>query len=72
MKIFYFGELIEENGRKVKNETKNTQDVAQLTLNLAEQEPAEEPKKTGMESIGDILKDLDLNIDIYRPMQFSN
>lgn len=67
----FFGAL-DPDTNETKSETKNVQDVAQLTLNLAEQEPAEEPKKTGMESIGDILKDLDLNIDIYRPMQFSN
>lgn len=76
MKIFYFGELIEENGRKVtkdtNNETKKAQEIAQLALSFAETEPEEEPKKTGMESIGDILKDLDLNIDLYRPMRFSN
>lgn len=76
MKIFYFGELIEENGRKVTNETnsetKTAQEIAQLELSFADDESAPEPKKTGMESIGDILKDLDLNIDIYRPMHFSN
>jgi hypothetical protein len=71
MKIYYFGELIEDTN-ETKNETKKSQEIAQLALNLSEPEPKEEPKKTGMESIGDILKDLDLNIDIYRPMQFSN
>ena len=76
MKIFYFGELIEENGRKVTNETKSetktAQEIAQLELSFAEGESDPQPKKTGMESIGDILKDLDLNIDIYHPMHFSN
>ncbi len=71
MKIYYFGELIEDTN-ETKNDTKKSQEIAQLALNLGEQEPAEEPKKTGMESIGDILKDLDLNIDIYRPLQLSN
>lgn len=71
MKIYYFGELIEENGRKVTNET-NTPETDQLTLSFADQEPAPEPKKGGMDSIGDILKELDLNLDIYHPLQFSN
>lgn len=68
MKIYYYGELIEENGRKVTNEI-NTSEIDQLTLAFATEGPAPEPKKTGMDSIGDILKDLDLNLDIYRPLQ---
>ena len=68
MKIYYFGKLIEENGRKVTNEI-NTSEIDQLTLAFATEEPAPEPKKTGMDSIGDILKDLDLNLDIYHPLQ---
>ncbi|HMT18765.1 MAG TPA: hypothetical protein PKD20_01865 [Candidatus Saccharibacteria bacterium] len=73
MKIYYFGELIEENGRKITNaleaETKKAQEIAQLELSFADTEPAPEPKKTGMDSIGDILKELDLSLDIYRPLQ---
>lgn len=71
MKIYYFGELIEEDGRKVTNETETTK-TDQLTLSFADTEPAPEPKKTGMDSIGDILKELDLSLDVYRPLQFSN
>lgn len=68
MNIYYYGELIEENGRKVTNQT-NTTETDKLTLAFAAEEPAPEPKKTGMDSIGDILKDLDLNLDIYHPFQ---
>ena len=63
MKIFYFGELVEDTNAP----KENTSD--QLTLAFVAEEPAPEPKKTGMESIGDILKDLDLNLDIYHPLQ---
>ena len=66
MKIFYFGELIEDTNAPKKAE------VDQLVMSFAEGESDPQPKKTGMESIGDILKDLDLNIDIYHPMHFSN
>jgi hypothetical protein len=61
MRIYYFGELIEENGRKVKSEA---QKQMQLEFSQAEQTPM--PKKSGMDSIGDILKELDLNLDSLR------
>lgn len=65
MKIYYFGELIEENGRKIKNETET-----QLELSFADAtDDSVPPKKISMDSIGDILKDLDLNLDIYHPLQ---
>ena len=62
MRIYYFGELIEDT-----NETnmKNKQ-LEQTRMELPAQP---ETKKTGMPSVGDLLKDLDLNIDVYRPLK---
>lgn len=62
MRIYYFGELIEENGQKVQK-----QKIEQTQLEL-ESVKLEQKQKFGMDSIGDILKELDLNLDIYRPM----
>lgn len=67
MKIYYFGELIEENGRKIVKETKTAE---QTRLNFeAASIPDEEPVRTGMPSLGDILKEIDLNLDVYNPFQ---
>jgi hypothetical protein len=67
MRIYYFGELIEENGRKIVNETKTAE---QTTLDFESASLSdEEPVRTGMPSIGDILKEIDLNLDVYNPFQ---
>ena len=58
MKIYYFGELIEDNGVKVEKQTTGSE--RQLTLTL---ENKKEEKKIGMPSIGDLLKDIDLNLE---------
>ena len=68
MRIYYFGELIEDTNNPNTNlQTQETQLELSFADAPADSTPA--PKKTGMDSIGDILKDLDLNIDIYRPLQ---
>lgn len=55
MRIYYFGELIEDTNAK-KEETKKQQ--TQLAL--------EEPRqKVGMPSLGDILQEIDLSLDAY-------
>lgn len=64
MRIYYFGELIEDTENPTFNKTKTEQ--TSLELEFAEQKQ-QEKSKTGMESIGDILKDLDLNLDSFRP-----
>ena len=58
MKIYYFGELIEDT-----NALKAQKIATQMTLSFDEEPLA----KTGMPSIGDILKELDLSLDVYRP-----
>lgn len=80
MRIYYFGELVEENGRKVAKETKmkNTK-IAKSgsetrVSTTREQTELEfeniEDKKTGMESIGDLLRDIDLSLDVHLPFAF--
>ena len=61
MKIYYFGELIEENGVKVATKT----EIEQTKLAFDE----ESEKKVGLRSIGDILKEIDLSLDGVWPMQ---
>lgn len=65
MRIYYFGELIEENGVKVAPETKK--ETKQIEMKF--EKVIAKPDRDGMQSIGDILKDLDLTIDSFRPKQ---
>lgn len=77
MKIYYFGELIEENGVKVKGEVEIEQTSLNFDKTEAENKKAKsstfhsavEETKVGMSSIGELLKDIDLNIDVYRPLR---
>jgi hypothetical protein len=64
MRIYYFGELIEDTENPNFNKTKTEQ--TSLELELSEQKK-QDKTKTGMEPMGDILKDLDLNLDSFRP-----
>jgi hypothetical protein len=41
----------------------------QTALNFDADPSDEEPKKTGMPSLGDILKEIDLNLDVSWPFQ---
>ncbi len=50
------------NGVKVEKQTDNEE--RQLTLEF---ENKTEQKKIGMPSVGDLLNDIDLSIDVYRP-----
>ena len=61
MRIYYFGELIEENGVKVQKQ--KVEEQKQVAMQF------EEDEQTGsyMQSIGDILKEIDMNLDVYRP-----
>lgn len=69
MRIYYFGELIEDTNNPDLNKTK----TQQTALELKAHEPQEEKKsKLGMDSIGDLLKDLNLNVDVYRPNSSRN
>jgi hypothetical protein len=69
MRIYYFGKLIEDTENPDFNKTKTEQ--TSLKLELSEQKQ-QEKTKTGMESIGDILKDINLNIDVYRSNKLKN
>lgn len=70
MRIYYFGELIEDTlakkTDKTKNAEKNKSQIVQTSLDLNNIEQSQ--KKTGMESIGELLRELDLNIDAYNPL----
>ena len=69
MRIYYFGELVQDTNNPDFNKTK----TEQTSLELKAHEPKEEMKsKLGMDSIGDLLKDLNLNIDVYRPGKLKN
>jgi len=59
MKIYYFGELIEDNGRKIEKQQQTA---------LALETPQAE--KTIFDTIGDLLGELDLSLDVYRPLSF--
>lgn len=65
MKIYYFGELIEVDGQPVIKETK----IQQTKLDLQPTEATTKVEKLGMPSIGDLLKDIDLSLDVYRPLR---
>lgn len=62
MRIYYFGELIKDTN----NHNKKPVKLNQTKLNL---EPAKAPvgRKAGMQSIGELLKDIDMNLDSFRP-----
>lgn len=62
MRIYYFGELIEVDGKKVEKETKTQQTKLEF-------ETVKSVEKPGMSSVGELLKDIDLNLDIYRPLR---
>lgn len=57
MRIYYFGELVEDTNETKKAEMGQTK----LELNEVPQE------KSGIQSIGEILQELDLNLDSFRP-----
>lgn len=70
MRIYYFGELIEENGRKIKNETKTPKQIKLNFESLQRAAEAEEKQDAGMQSIGDILQELDMTLDSFRSNGF--
>lgn len=61
MRIYYFGELIKDTNK----ETEKVEILEQTTLEL-NQARQQQNKKVGMDSIGDLLKELDLNLDSFR------
>ncbi len=65
MKIYYFGELIEVDGQPVIKETK----IQQTKMDFDAAQPDETPQRQGMASIGELLKDIDLSLDVYRPLR---
>jgi hypothetical protein len=54
MRIYYFGELIEDTNKKTEEKIEQTQ------LHLKETD-----QKIGMPSLADILKEIDLSLDTY-------
>jgi hypothetical protein len=65
MRIYYFGELIEDTNNP-KNEIEEKQLKLELEASPSMSEKANTKIKVGMESIGDILKELNLNVDSFR------
>jgi hypothetical protein len=70
MRIYYFGELVEDTNNPDSNKTKTEQ--TSLKLESSVEQKKQNKVKMGMDSIGDLLKDLNLNIDVYRPNSFKN
>lgn len=64
MRIYYFGELIEDTNKK-----EQIIEIEQTALDL---QSLDKPKKVGMDSIGDLLNELNLNLDVYRPFSLQN
>ena len=69
MRIYYFGELIEENGRKVRPE--QTETLEQTALDLDNVRPVQ-TRSADMQSIGEIIKELDLTLDSFRPIRLQS
>lgn len=64
MRIYYFGELIEDNGVKVTNSAEQKTEILEQTqMELTAPVPT---RKSSMESIGDLLKEIDMNLDSLR------
>lgn len=66
MRIYYFGELIKDTNK----ETEKVEILEQTTLELNHSK-AKPAKKVGMDSIGDLLKELDLNLDTFQFKQLN-
>ena len=66
MRIYYFGKLIEDTNNPAVREEK---DCKQTELDFS---AAVENKKPsiGMPSIGDLLEDINLDLESYRPLRF--
>ena len=70
MRIYYFGELVEDTENPEFKKTKTEQ--TSLKLESTVEQKKQNKVKMGMDSIGDLLKDLNLNIDVYRPNNNKN
>ena len=70
MRIYYFGELVEDTENPEFKKTKTEQ--TSLKLESTVEQKKQNKVKMGMDSIGDLLKDLNLNIDVYRPNKNKN
>ncbi len=66
MKIYYFGELIEENGVKITEVAKEKTEILEQTELKLDSAKADAGRKAGMQSIGELLKDIDMNLDSFR------
>jgi len=79
MRICYFGELIEENGQKVEYTKKvekpvtcpdysaaveNVRQCGQMAMAFSS--PEEQPGRSYMQSVGEILQEINMNLDVYR------
>lgn len=63
MRIYYFGELVEDTENSI---PKTREEVMQTAFEFSE---GERLKKEGMPSVGELLEGLDLNLDVYRPFR---
>jgi hypothetical protein len=72
MRIYYFGELVEDTNDPNFNKTKTEQTSLELEFSEKKEKKSEKREKTGMDSIGDLLKEINLNIDVYRPNKLRN
>ena len=63
MRIYYFGELVEDTSITNKNKQTETK-VEQTSLAL------EKPQKTVFEQVDELLQDIDMNLDRCLPFSF--
>lgn len=64
MRIYYFGELVEDTNNPV---PKTREEIMQTAFEFSDE--SEQPKRSGMPSIGDLLEDIDLSLEAYRPLR---
>lgn len=69
MRIYYFGELIQDtNADETNSAVPKTREEVMQTQFVFNDEP-KQPKKEGMPSVGELLEGLDLSLDVYRPFR---
>lgn len=74
MRIYYFGKLIKDTENPLATAVETQQTAFDFDSAPAPKKDIKQPNKpkTGMDSIGDILKELDLTVDSFSPRHLSH
>jgi len=70
MRIYYFGELIEDTKSPKQKEIIEKNILSQTALLLEEAQPESAKPKPGMPPLGDLLQDIDMSLDAALPFRF--